>query len=496
MQPKRYPNLLLILTDTSRTDTLACMGNPHAVSPNLDRLAAEGVLFEQAHTCSPVCGPARCSLLTGTYPPVHGVIENGIQRRREMVTLPDLLAQSGYHNVMVGKTHFDPIPESFHVQHALRGEKTSDADDFYGRFIRGKGFPRATQHPNPVPAEDFVDAHCVDMTIQELDKHRQSDCDAPFFAICSLLSPHAPLDPPAPWDTLYDDLKLPPLNWREGETREHPEHQQKLLGMTDDHPQARWFPGGQPDMKAIDHERRLYYGLAAYCDAQIGRLLQYLDESGLRDETLVVFSSDHGTTNFDHGFENKHNYYDASWRVPLLMRLPGVLPAGHREQFAGWTDITASLLGAAGISHPAIQGIDLFSPLARGGSTGRTCATACLYTSCALVSDRWKLEYYFEESTGRLFDRHSDPREQIDRYDDPEVRPLRDALLQALLTWHGELLPIQYLHEHNPGGGPVARRTLEMLCQRTGLDAEVRLSHRVQQIEADFPLRHRDQLVS
>ena len=124
------PHILVIMTDTQRCDTLAYMGNPHAVSPKLDRLAKEGVYFEQAHTSSPVCMPARCSFLTGMHTPIHGCIENGCQRNEQLTVLPDLLKQQGYTNIMVGKTHFGPIPHSFDIQQVTT-EKQRPGDDAY-----------------------------------------------------------------------------------------------------------------------------------------------------------------------------------------------------------------------------------------------------------------------------------------------------------------------------------------------------------------------------
>ncbi len=110
---KNLLNILLITTDSQRWDSLHCMGSEFAISPHLDRLASEGVLFENAHTSSPVCMPARCSLMTGVHAHVHGSIENGFHRHTHLPMLPDLLKAQGYHTIMVGKTHFDPVPESF-----------------------------------------------------------------------------------------------------------------------------------------------------------------------------------------------------------------------------------------------------------------------------------------------------------------------------------------------------------------------------------------------
>lgn len=482
------PNVLLVTTDTQRTDTLGCMGSPFALSPNLDRLAQEGVVFDHAHTPSPVCMPARCSLLTGVHPPVHGCIENGVQRHTHLTLLPDLLKAAGYTNIMVGKTHFGPVPDSFDVQHVLKGEKGNDADDFYGQHLRAHGYRRGSKHPNEIPEELFSEAFLVDTTMREIE--RAASCSAPFFAFCSMLSPHEPLDPPGKWATLYDGRALPAINYVPGEERRHPGHLQRLLGISgdtaDNEGAARAIHEGHIDAERVDRERRLYYGLAAYCDAQIGRLMRFLDQSGLRENTLVIFTSDHGTQLYDHGFRDKHNYYDASWRVPLIMSLPGTLPAGARRDFAIWNDLTATILAAAGTSCPTVQGFDLLTPLVRDEASPRRCAVGTLYKSCAVATKRWKLEYYFEEGRGRLFNRQRDRLERADLYDDPACAGVRRDLVEALLRWRSDVVDVQWLQEHTGAGGPVATRTARLTHAMRGTDAEQRLNDRAEEIEARY----------
>lgn len=498
------PNVLLIVTDTQRTDTLACYSRDgtglgaFALSPHLDRLAAEGVLFEQAHTPSPVCMPARCSLLTGTHTPVHGCIENGVARRTDLALLPDLLAAEsggaggGYTNIMVGKTHFGPIPDSFQVQHLLKGEKRSDTDDFYAAHLRAHGYARASRHPNAIPEELFCEAFLVDTTIREIERHvASSDKGRPFFAFCSMLSPHEPFDPPGRWATLYDGRHLPPVNYVAGEEASLPPHLRRLLGMdrpgdTDNEGEPPAIRGGVIDQERVDHERRLYYGSAAYCDAQVGRLLDFLDASGLRRDTLVIFTSDHGTQLYDHGFRDKHSYYEASWRVPLLLSWPGTLPQGERRDFAIWNDLTATILAAAGTALPSVQGFDLLDPLRRGQPSPRRCAVGTLYKSCAVATRRWKLEYAFEEGSGRLFDRRRDPLEQRDLYASAPHQEVRRDLLEALLRWRSDLTDVQWLAAHTSGGGPVARRAATLTRTMRGTDAEQRLNDRAEQIDARY----------
>jgi arylsulfatase A-like enzyme len=492
------PNVLLIVTDTQRTDTLACYagtggagtGNAQALSPNLDALAARGVLFEQGHTPSPVCMPARCSLVTGLHTPVHGCIENGVARRTNQALLPDLLKAAGYWNVMVGKTHFGPVPDSFDVQHILRGEKNSDSDDFYAAHLRAHGYPRASKYPNPVPEELFCEAFLVDTTIREIER-AANDGKQPFFAFCSMLSPHEPLDPPGRWAHAYDDRPLPALNYVAGEERRHPPHLRRLLGMdsesdTDNEGGKPAIRGGEADWERVELDRRLYYGSAAYCDAQIGRLIDYLDRSGLRENTLVIFTSDHGTQLYDHGFRDKHNYYDASWRVPLLMSLPGTLPEGEWRDFAIWNDLTATILSAAGTQNEWAQGFDLFSALADGQASPRRCAVGTLYKSCALATRRWKLEYYFQEGSGRLFDRQNDPLERTDLYADAHYGDVRRDLVEALLRWRSDIMDLQWLVEHTSSGGPVARRTARLTQAMGGNDSERRLNERAEEIDARY----------
>jgi arylsulfatase A-like enzyme len=480
------PNILLITTDTQRCDTLRSMGSSFAVSPHLDRLAREGVLFKQAHTSSPVCGPARTCLLTGVHTPVHGCIENGVKPRLDLPIFPDLLKEQGYYNIMVGKTHFGPLPKAFDRTFTAT-EKNKDADDSYGRFIRERGYPRATSYPNPVPEELFMDAFLVDTTISEISKAVEEQ-ENPFFAYCSLVSPHGPLDPPGQWANLFDQTPLPPLNYREGEIDRHPAHLRRLTGLMGEMQENLEHLLSSPEgRKEIDHQRKLYYGLAAYCDAQIGRLIDYLDTSGLRENTLIIFSSDHGTQLYDHGFSDKHNYYDDSWRIPLIMSMPGVLPQEETREFAIWNDITASILAAAGTGCDSMQGFDLFTPLTEGKPSPRRCAVASLYQSVAVATKHWKLEYYFPEGEGRLFNRSEDPCEQTDLFHHTDYAAVRHQLTEALLAWRAELTDLYYLKQHSQSGGPVAKRAFEQTFMMNGTDAEQRLNVRAEQIDAAFP---------
>lgn len=466
------PNVLLITTDTQRCDTLKCMGYDFAISPHTDRLASEGIVFTQGHTSSPVCGPTRCSLLTGLHTPVHGAIENGVSRRADLITFTDRLKEAGYTNIMSGKTHFGPLPDSFDIDFSTSGGKRGDSGDIYSRHLIEHGYTHSDGHPNPIPEDLFFDAFVTTKTIEGIEQAR-SQSDAPFFAFCSMVSPHGPLDPPGKWADLYTDDMLPPLP-DNPDTDHEPEHAQRLLALRD---RKKSTP------EEIRIEQKLYYGLASYCDHQIGRILAYLDDTGLRENTLVIFTSDHGIDLYDHGFDNKHHWYDTTWRVPFILSQPGMLPQNDTRDFATWNDIPATILGAAGLTEPTFQGFDLYHPLVRGKQSPRRCAVATLFKSCAIATQRWKLEYYFIEGRARLFDRIADPGEYTDLANSETHQPVLNALKEALLSWRSDLTDIAYLYEHTRGGGPVAKRVGQWVPELRGTDAEERLNRRAEAID-------------
>ncbi|MFW6026704.1 MAG: sulfatase [Candidatus Woesearchaeota archaeon] len=460
------PNILLITTDTQRCDTLKCMGNEKAISPNIDKLADEGVLFEKAHTSSPVCGPTRASLITGVHTPIHGCIENGIKRRDDMPVFTDLLKEQGYTNIMVGKTHFEPIPDSIDIL-----------------------------------KKDLSDPERIQETIKQIKKVSQNK--DPFFAFCSINGPHTPLLVPDKWADLYKMEELPEINYRPGELEKHSPAMKRLLGLDGSIEEfkslsyAKDFPLGHLyeaqglkindfDLEEINKFRRKYYSFAAYCDHLIGKLLDFINQSGLRKNTLIIFSSDHGFQNFDHGFNDKHTFFDESWRVPLIISMPGTIPCGEKRDFAIWNDITATILGAANTEGKTVQGFDLFTPLVHNEKNPRNCAVGTLFKSAALATNNWKLIYYFEEKEGRLFNTKEDPQEQNDLYYNNNFEDIRNRLIKALLTWRSDICDLHYLIENSSMGGPVASRSNYLIRKMKGIDSEKRLNEMVDEIDNEF----------
>ncbi len=158
------------------------------------------------------------------------------------------------------------------------------------------------------------------------------------------------------------------------------------------------------------------------------------------------------------------------------MSQPGTLPSDERRGFAIWNDLTATILAAADTGCDSMQAYDLYTPLKQGDASPREYAVAALYRSAAVVTKRWKLEYYFEDGHGRLFDRLTDPQEQTDLFDSNEYQVVRDKLLFGLLSWYGDTLDLKGLLDRSHRGGPIARRAVAHMKTIKGIESEERLN--------------------
>jgi arylsulfatase A-like enzyme len=426
------PHIVLFCTDTQRCDTLGCYGSQLNLTPHLDRLAADGIVCEQAYTASPVCGPARCSLITGLYPPSHGSIENGFARDADLITLPDVMAAAGYRCLMAGKTHFGPIPEAFE-------------EVYEGPDIEAVG---------SYPAGD---AAVVDRALQWLDDG--ADNDRPIFLFISLHMPHEPFQPTDEAIAAVDIDKMPPLNFEPGDLEKQPDYLRKDLGIPHfaEEIAREFYPDGQPDMEAIDRDRQRYYALMGMVDEQFGRVMQKLDDLSMAEDSVTVFTSDHGSTLYDRGFKDKHCFYDEVWRVPMIVHAPGRLSPRREAGPMTWLDLPTTFANWAGADGSAFQGFDLTAALDHESvDWPRVAVPASIWHTLALTTDRWTLEYDTLRGVGRLFDRHTDPLQRCDVWDEPDAQTIRGKLTEALLNWRASLHSPQQSAKRFEVGGPVA----------------------------------------
>lgn len=441
------PNILLITTDQQRTDTIrAYGGNNNAVSPSLDRLASQGVLFADAVTAAPQCRPARQSWLTGVHTPFHGVIDKDEKyAENPLPAYPDLLKEVGYHTVHIGKCHFDPIPNTYDL-----------------RFPMDKWAPFS----KPLKKEDLHDWEYLDtVLVNRTMKFLRKNPPTPWMIHLSLVSPHSPVTPPLEWAGLYDNVSLPKVNYRKSEELELPSQARETNQATRD----KTYSG--KNERKLDQARRAYYALTAYIDNQVGRLMEFLDEQKISDSALVIFTSDHGNNNGDHGLLGKGNFFDSSWKVPLIMRWPGHLPAGATRTHASGVDVTATITAIACVPEDRTAHMSGFNLIPFEGASSRqlenrSVGVGSFKQGYALLTDRFKFVYYPLQSEGLLFDRVRDPLEQNNLYAKEDFKDLSERLRQAVVKW---LSSQQYTSDFRPGLATTHRG--EVALQETVLDA-------------------------
>lgn len=313
-KPPTPPNILFLLTDQHRQDGVGAYGKEGVITPHLDGLARDGIRFDRAYTAQPVCAPNRASILSGLYPHTHGLRENTWPLSPRVQTMAEMLAPLGYDCGYFGKWHLG----------------RQDAQGFR-TFPEYPSDGRGEQHFFSIAGEK---RYSTDVITDDVLAFIQQERASPFYAYVSYYPPHPPYSVPEPYENLYRDR----------------------------------FPG--------DRRRRIYYAMCTKVDEQIGRLLAALDARGLAENTLVVFTTEHG-----HFFEPRWNdhekrlCYDTAARVPLLMRLPGVIPAHQTTpELISAVDLVQTMMGLVGMPAPeALQGEDL-SGLARGREDARRAA--------------------------------------------------------------------------------------------------------------------------
>jgi len=480
------PNVLFITSDQHRFDAVGYMGHPDVQTPNLDRLAASGVVFERCYVTNPVCMPSRATLLTGQFPDANGVRRNGIEVPDRPWGIARIFRQNGWRTGVFGKTHFCPLRRDYNpdlvfhdwrvgedyygfeeraISHDLK-DFVSDIPTSYRRagagldlnraFLRDdyldwiqqvepalyrlavrEGLPEGQSALAPelwtsdLPVERHQSTWIADHTMDFIDRHHEE----PFFAWCSFVDPHHPFNAPRPYRELYDPERLAGPVWADDElarrSRYHQERSQQQIEV--------WHQFGQ-------EYRAQYFGMLSLIDAQVGRLVRHLEDRGLAERTLIVFSSDHGEMLGDHGISRKGLFhYEPLIRVPLAFYWPGQLPDGLRQRgLVQNVDLPATFLDAAGLTvPPQYQGRSLL-PWCRGERDDSPRRSALVTNGGegphydpwpelrTLVTDRYKLQYYVGENHLEIDDLAEDPHELNPR--DPEADP---SLVRALL---GELV--------------------------------------------------------
>ena len=457
------PNIVLIVTDQQRFDSIAALGHAWVDTPNLDRLAREGAALTNAYVASPSCAPSRASLFTGLYPHTSGVLRNDDRWAHSWV---EDLATAGYRCTSIGKMHTYPYeaPVGFAERHVVENkDRAHPSLPFFldqwdkALWIRGEEKPsrvtyrRRADYRERLGAFEWElpeDLH-ADNFVGNLARHwldTYPDHDAPFFLQVGFPGPHPPYDPPPRHLDPYREREMPAAHRTPEDLDAQPAPLKALRRQHVDNDHDAIVHLEDPTEEQLQRQRRHYYANVTLIDEQVGGLLQALEDRGVLENTVVVFTSDHGDALGDHGHSQKWTMYEPSVHVPLLVWGPGrVRPGLVLDGLASLMDIGPTVLELAGLRPPAWMEAESLVPALQGQPwTGRSHvfsehARDLILTDTELMTmvrdSRYKLVEFSDHAQGQLFDLVDDPDEEHDLWGSPDHRQIRDELHEAVNRW-------------------------------------------------------------
>ncbi len=411
------PNVVFILSDDHRADLMSCAGHEFMKTPTLDSIAANGVRFENAFVTSPLCTPSRAGFLSGMYPERTGaprINEKSCSFLEFTRMFPEYLHEAGYQTAYVGKFHLGEgsIPKKG-FDHWASWDWVGDPEDL---TIYINGTPRPTQGF----ADDRISGLAAEYIKTETKK------DEPFFLYVGLKSPHLPYHYPERLEHAYDGVTIPtPSSYHEDWEITG---KRGLLGSQIN---IHTFGVGIPYWKTWDHYIKSYYRSALSIDESVKTVLDALNEKGLLDDTLVIYTSDHGYNNGEHALTEKHYAYEHVMRVPMLVQYPrGIRAGGVNDELVINLDIAPTLLDFCGVPVPETMDGRSWKPLLTGTSDAPlredfffslSCRDQPLFKShTAVRTGRFKLIHFDTLDHWELYDLKNDPEEMVNEVNNPD----------------------------------------------------------------------------
>lgn len=479
----KRPNILLITSDQQHWNTLGA-GNPELKTPNLDRLAEEGTTFTRAYCPNPTCTPTRASIITGMYPSQHGAWTLGTKLLEDRHTVGEDFRAGGYKTALVGKAHFQPTraTETYpslesigilqdleywrkfngpfygfdhvelarnHTNEYLVGQhyaiwmEEKGCSNWREYFLPPTGTMKPTLHKWAIPEKYHYNTWIAERSNALLEQYKRND--EPFFLWSSFFDPHPDYLVPEPWDTMYDPDSLTIPSVTPGEHDRNPPH----FGLTQlDKPDFTHLKetgfgthGYRSHLLPEDERKKLvatYYAMVSLMDKYIGTILDKLEELGLADNTVVVFTTDHGHFYGQHGLQYKGGFhYEDLIKLPFIVRYPGYVPAGRRSAaIQSLVDLAPTFLSLAGIEAPcAMTGVDQ-SAVWQGAEESARDHALCEFRhepttihQKTYVGERYKITVYYNQTYGELFDLREDPGEIRNLWNEPDCASLKSELM-------------------------------------------------------------------
>ena len=481
----KRPNILLITSDQQHWQALG-INNPQVRTPSLDLLASRGVVFTRAYCTNPTCTPARASVITGKMPSRHGAYSLGTKLFETEPVVGDMLQKAGYRTALVGKAHFQQLLDTPEYR-SLEGEPILHDFDFWRKFhgpfygfervelarnhadenhvgqhyalwMEGKGFsswrdcfekPTGNRGPQThkwnLPEKYHQDPWIAEKSLELLKGFRARG--EPFFLWSSFFDPHPPYLVPEPWDTAYDPGSIAVPKMTPGEHDHNPPHFKMTQQCNPDvsvyeEKGGNWLHGVHSHLDllpTLPKDTAVYYGMVSLMDKYIGKILAGLEDLGLAENTIVVFTTDHGHFLGQHGLAAKGPFhYEDMVKIPFIVRWPGRVPAGRTSSaFQSLVDLAPTFLRLAS-AGPAggMDGVDQSETWTGGRASARDHAvvenrhnptTMCLNTC---VDARWKITAYLGRPYGELFDLVNDPGEVHNLWDDSAASGEKERLLR------------------------------------------------------------------
>ena len=459
--PDRPPNIVFVITDQQRYDTIAALGFDYMDTPNLDRLVREGVSFERCYVTAASCAPARASLFTGYYPHTTGILRNADLWRRSWISR--LADEAGYRCVNVGKMHSYPYgtPLGFHERYVVENKDRYLEERYYfdewDKALRARGLVKQQreqyrQRPDyrerlgafewELPEDLHSDMFVGDMASWWLESYPKTE---PLFLEVGFPGPHPPYDPIPRYAEPYLAKELPLMDVTADELAAQPApfHELRTHNQEVDHDSV--VLDLEPSREARHRQRAYYLANVTMIDEKVGQIIETLEKTGYLDDTVLIFTSDHGDCLTDHGHSQKWTMYEQVVRVPMIVWSPGRYPAKAVSGLCQQMDIGPAMLEMAGLEPaasmeavsvlPALEGDNwkprdhVFAEQARDGIlTGTDFITM-------VRSDGWKLVHFLEEPWGQLFNLNEDLQEVVNLWDTPDAVSVQRQMLDTLREW-------------------------------------------------------------
>jgi len=456
------PNIIFVITDQQRYDTINALGFPYVDTPHMDRMVREGVTFTNCYVTAPSCASSRASLFTGYYPHTTGILKNADTWRHSWV---ELMAEAGYHCVNVGKMHTWPYnaPAGFHERYVVENkDRYLEGRYFFDEWDKGLAARGLIKQQRELyrEREDYRDS--LGAFTWDLPEETHSDffvgnfatwwlkhkpVDKPLFLQVGFPGPHPPYDPVQRHLDPYLERDIPLQEVRDDDLENQPPPFKIMRQHNVDVDHDSVVHDLNPSQEKRLRQRRYYLANVTMIDEKLGELMDTLEAQGLLENSVVIFTSDHGDCLTDHGHSQKWTMYDTIVRVPLMVWSPGRFKEGMQvDGLMQSMDMGAAILEMAGLELPATFEAESVLPALEGKDwTGRKHVFAeqvkdGIYTDGPFMtmvrSQDWKLVHFLDAEYGQLFDLRNDPEEMRNLWNDPDSESAKRRLLDELREWH------------------------------------------------------------